>query len=80
MRDRRDALLLHDGSRAEQRACRNKPDIAKYALAHLVEDISAQHRRAAAAPRASRVDVLALVKDHHAAVAVAFAEIDPFLR
>ena len=79
MRDRGDTLLLHDCCRAEQCPCRNKQDIAEHALLHFIENIAAQHRSTAAAPRAARVYVLAFVEDHHTAIAVLFPEIDPFL-
>lgn len=75
MRDRRDGLLLHHGRGTEQRAGRDKQDITENALAHFVEDITAQYRRAAAAARSAGMNVLILVKDHHAAVAVTLAEI-----
>lgn len=78
MGDGGDALLLHDGGRAEQRACRNEEDIAESAVAHFVEDIAAQHRGTASAARSAGVDVLIFIKDHHAAVAVALAELDAF--
>lgn len=71
-------LLLHDGGGAEQCSCGHKKDIAEGALAHFVEDITAQHRGTASAARSAGVDVLIFIKDHHAAVAVALAELDPF--
>ena len=78
MSDGGDGLLLHDGSRAEQGACGHKEDIAEGALAHFIEDIAAQHRGTASAARSAGMDVLTLIKDHHAAVAVALAELDAF--
>ena len=79
MRDRRDALLLHHGRGAEQRTRWHKQDIAEHALAHLVEDISAQHGRTAAAARSAGMNVLTLIKNHHAAITVTLTEIDALL-
>ena len=77
MRNGRDALLLHDGGWTEQRARGNEQDIAIDALAHFVEDIAAQYRSAAPAAGAAGMDVLRFIKDHHAAIAVPLADVDP---
>ena len=78
MSDGGDGLLLHDCGGAEQCACRDEEDIAEGSVTHFVEDIAAQHRGTASAARSAGVDVLIFVKDHHAAVAVALAELDAF--
>ena len=80
MRGRGDSHFLHNCRRAEQRARRHEQDIAVLSPLHSVKDISAQHRRTASAAGASGVHILALVKNHHPAVAVIRPEVDPLLR
>lgn len=80
MGDRRDRLFLQNGRRAEQRAGRDKQDIAISSAAEISEDMPAQYRRAASASRSARVDVLTVVKDHHAAVLMLCRDIDPFFQ
>ena len=80
MSDRRDGELLHDGGRAEQGSRGHEKDVAKPPRAHAAQDVSAQHRGAAAAARASRVNVLSLAEDHDPAVLVTGAEIDALVQ
>ena len=75
MRNGWDRLLLHHGGGTEQRPGRDKEDILQLSPAHRAEDMTAQHRRAASAARAARVDVLTLGEYHNAAVAVTAADI-----
>ena len=79
MRDSGDALLLHHGRGTEQRTRRHKKNVAQITCAQAIKNIAAQHRRAAAASGAAGVDILLLIKDHYAAVAVAGTEIDALL-
>ena len=67
---RRDSLLLHHGSRAQQSSGRHKEYIAILSPSHIAEYLAAQHRRATSAARAAGMHILALVKDHHSAVTV----------
>ena len=78
MGDGWDALLLHHGGGAEHRAGRYEKDIAVHAALHTVQNMPAQHGRAAAAARAARVDVLVLAEYHHPAVLVDFCDIYAF--
>ena len=80
MRDRRDRLFLKNGRRTEQRACRDEQDIAVLVRAQISEDVPAQHGRAASASGAAGMNVLPLVKNHHAAVLMLRRNIDPLLQ
>lgn len=80
MRDRRNTLFLHNGSRTEQRACRNKQNIAKQSLLHFTQDITTQHRRTAPTAGTACVNILVFIKDHHTAVAVTLSQINALFR
>lgn len=80
MRDRRDRLLLQNGRRTQQCACRHEQDIAIPPRTHIPQDVSAQHGRTASAARASGMDVLLVIEDHHAAVLVLRHQVDPLLQ
>ena len=78
MRNTGDRFSLQNGCRREQRSGRDKEDVSLFFQPHTIEDMPAQHRRAAAASGASRVDVYILgTVDHHAAVLVDRLNVDP---
>ena len=72
----RDALLLLRTCGGHECACGTEANVTKLTLSELGEQISAQHRRTAAASRASRMNILLVkIKYHGAAVLVALNKI-----
>ena len=72
-----DGFALPARRRREQRARRAEQESAQLTLFQPVQQIPAQHARAAAAARAARVDVLLFrVKDQKPAVVVDRGEVD----
>lgn len=80
MRYRRYGLLLHNGSRTQQRSGRHKKDITVFPRSHGVQDMPAQYRSAASASRAARMNVLFFIKDQDSAVIMPLPEVNSLFK